>query len=308
MRRMSGMLVAVGIGLIAAAGSAAVWLLTRPHPISERERASAFDRAADPDNGKLLFAAGDCSSCHASPGQKDRLHLGGGLALASPYGTFRVPNISPDPEYGIGKWMLKDFANALLSGVSPDGSHYYPAFPYPSYTHMTIQDAADLFAYLKTLKPVAERPPPHELPPPFNIRRFVGFWKLLYFRPGMLMPDPRRDEKWNRGRFLVEGPGHCAECHSSRDVFGGIKEATRFAGGKDPAGTGFYPNLTPTRLGNWTEKDIVEVLTTGRTPDHGRVGSSMADVVTNTATLPETDRDAIAAYIKSLPPKPTPQP
>ncbi|WP_051048664.1 cytochrome c [Rhodopseudomonas sp. B29] len=308
MRRISGMLVAGGILLIAAAGSAGVWLLTRPHPISERERALAFDRAADPDNGRLLFAAGDCSSCHASPGQSDRLNLGGGLALASPYGTFHAPNISPDPDYGIGKWTLKDFANALLTGVSPDGSHYYPVFPYPSYTRMTIQDAADLFAYLKTLKPVAQRPPPNELTPPLNIRRFVGFWKLLYFRPGMLMPDPRRDEKWNRGRFLVEGPGHCAECHSSRDVFGGIKDGTRLAGGKNPIGTGFCPNLTPTGLGSWSKKDIVEVLTTGRTPNHGRVGSSMADVVTNTAMLPETDRDAIAAYIKSLPPKPTPQP
>ena len=255
-----------------------------------------------------MFAAGDCASCHASPGQSDRLHLGGGLALASPFGTFRVPNISPDPEDGIGKWRTVDLANALLRGVSPDGSHYYPAFPYSSFAHMMAADVVDLMAYLRTLPAVAGRAPTHEINPLFRIRRFVGLWKLIYFDPSPIEPDPRRDEKWNRGRYLVESLGHCAECHSTRNLLGGIKADTRFAGGPDPEGTGFFPNITPRRIGGWSEQDIAEVLRSGNTPNHGRVGSSMSEVVTNTAMLPAEDRDAIATYIKSLPARPTPRP
>ncbi len=255
-----------------------------------------------------MFLAGDCSSCHASPGQSDRLRLGGGIALESPYGTFRAPNISSDPVDGIGAWTLKDLANALLSGVSPDGSHYYPVFPYPSFAHLSVADVADLLAYLRTLPAVHGRAPPHHLDPLFQIRRFVGLWKLLYFRPGEIKPDPAHDEQWNRGRYLVEGASHCDECHSSRNLLGGIKEKTRFAGGVDPVGTGFYPNITPTRIGHWSQADVAELLKSGNTPDHVRVGSSMADVVTNTAKLPQSDRDAIAVYIKSLPARPTPKP
>jgi mono/diheme cytochrome c family protein len=281
--------------------------ITKPHPLPAAQ-ASSFDRPGDPVKGQRIFAAGDCSSCHASPGQPDRLRLGGGLALASPFGTFRVPNISPDSTDGIGGWKTSDLANALLRGVSPDGSHYYPVFPYGSYGHMDAGDIVDLMAYLRTLPPVAGRAPPHDINLIFGIRRFVGFWKFLYFDAAPLKPDQHQDEKWNRGRYLAESLGHCAECHSSRDLFGGIKTKTRFAGGVDPEGTGYYPNITPTRIGNWSERDIAETLKTGNTPNHGRVGSSMSDVVTNTAMLPDDDRAAIAAYIKSLPARPTPWP
>lgn len=287
---------------------AIAWEITAPRPAFSSDATSLFDQAGDAKRGEQVFLAGDCASCHATPGQPDRLRLGGGLALASTYGTFRVPNISSDPTDGIGAWSVKDLANALLSGVSPDGSHYYPVFPYPSFAHLTIQDVADLMAYLRTLPAVSGRAPPHDLHPLFRIRRFVGFWKLLYFRPGEIKPDPGRDEQWNRGHYLVEAAGHCAECHSERNVFGGIKEKTRFAGGQDPVGTGFYPNITPERIGHWSRADIAEVLTSGNTPDHGRVGSSMADVVSNTAKLPQWDREAIAAYIKSLPARPTQKP
>jgi mono/diheme cytochrome c family protein len=286
---------------------AAAWWITEPQPLSGADT-SQFDRPGDPERGRQVFAAGDCASCHASPGQPDRLHLGGGLALASPFGTFRVPNISPDPTDGIGRWRTLDLANALLRGVSPQGSHYYPVFPYPSFAHMTAADLVDLMAYLRTLPPVTGRAPAHDINPLFKIRRFVGFWKLLYFDCSPITPDPRQDQKWNRGRYLVESLGHCAECHSTRNELAGIKAKTRFAGGPDPEGTGFYPNITPTRIGNWSEQDIAEMLRTGNTPAHGRVGSSMSDVVTNTAMLPESDRDAIAAYIKSLPARPTPSP
>jgi mono/diheme cytochrome c family protein len=299
------------IGLTCVGGvilAAAAWLVTAPRPVFSSEATSMFDQAGDVKRGEQVFLAADCSSCHASPGQDDRLRLGGGLALASPYGTFRAPNISSDPKDGVGAWTTKDLANALLGGVSPDGSHYYPVFPYPSFAHLTVADVADLMAYLRTLPSVPGRAPPHDLELPFTVRRFVGFWKLLYFRPGEIKPDPSRDAQWNRGRYLAEAAGHCAECHSSRDLFGGIKEKTRFAGGQDPEGVGFYPNITPERIGHWSQADIAEVLTSGNTPDHGRVGSSMGDVVSNTAKLSQADRDAIAAYIKSLPARPTESP
>ncbi|ACS60611.1 putative diheme cytochrome c-type signal-peptide protein (plasmid) [Rhizobium leguminosarum bv. trifolii WSM1325] len=297
----------LGAALTVAMLAAGAWLITKPN-IPFEENDPAFVKPGDPARGELIFAAGDCSSCHATPGQKHRLQLGGGLALASPFGTFRPPNISQDAKDGIGSWTAADLGNALIGGVSPDGQHYYPVFPYPSYTGMTVDDVRDLFAYLKTLPAVSGGAPPHDLVALFRIRRFVGFWKLLFFDEGkseaVLSGDPIHD----RGAYLAESVAHCAECHSSRNVFGAIKQATRYAGGEDPEGTGFVPNITPARIGDWSQADIFEVLTSGNTPDHGRVGSSMADVVTNTAKLPAGDRDAIATYIKSLPARPTPQP
>jgi mono/diheme cytochrome c family protein len=301
-------LVAVIFAAGVVGGAIAAWVITTPKPAIARGAEAPLDEQGDPAKGKLIFAAGDCASCHASPGQSDRLRLGGGLALSSPYGTFRVPNISMDPADGIGLWRTVDLANALLSGVSPAGSHYYPSFPYPSYAKMGLGDVGDLMAYLRTLPAVAGKPPPHELAFPFQIRRFVGFWKLLYFDRQPVASDPSRGEAWNRGQYLAEAVAHCAECHSSRDIFGAIKPKTRFAGGKDPEGAGYIPNITPTRIGDWKQQDIAEVLKTGVTPNHGRVGSSMADVVTNTAMLPQSDRDAIAVYIKSLPSRDTPKP
>lgn len=293
---------------VACAVAAGVWFITAPERFGSDQATAVSDTGGDVEHGRLVFAAGDCASCHASPGQTDRLRLGGGLALASPYGTFRAPNISMDRIDGIGNWTAKDLANALLRGVSPDGSHYYPVFPYASFTHMRPEDVRDLMAYLRTLPAVEGRPPDHELNPLFGIRRFVGVWKMLYFKPGPIASDPAHDERWNRGRYLSEALAHCAECHSSRDMFGGIKASTRYAGGQDPVGAGFYPNITGARLGDWSEAQLAAMLKTGITPNHGRVGSSMAGVVTNTAMLPESDREAIAAFVKSLPARPTPNP
>ncbi|AGS24019.1 cytochrome-c domain-containing protein (plasmid) [Rhizobium etli] len=282
------------------------WLLTRPHP-----RFVAGDptlTSGDAGRGRLVFAAGDCASCHASPGQPDRFRLGGDLALASPYGIFRVPNISPDPEAGIGSWSVADLANALISGVSPSEQHYYPAFPYASYTGMTLGDIRDLYAFLHTLSPVPERAQPHQISPLFRIRRFVGLWKLLFFREGRSGGTENGDPVHDRGAYLVETLGHCAECHSSRNIFGAIKPKTRFAGGVSSEDVGFSPNITPIGIGSWSEQDLVEMLRSGMTPGHGYVGWVMADVVENTAELPEVDRMAIARYVKSLPPRPTPHP
>lgn len=262
----------------------------------------------DPQNGRLIFAAADCASCHASPGQEDRTRLGGGIALASPFGTFRAPNISSDKTDGIGAWRTEDLANALWRGIRPDGAPYYPVMPYTTYTHMTMQDVRDLMAYLRTLPAIAGRPPDHELVFPFNIRSAVRVWQTLYFSRGPLRAVASDDAKWQRGRYLVEAVAHCAECHSSRGWMGAIKPKTRYAGGPNPEGIGFAPNITPARLGSWSQADIVRLLTDGHTPSGRVAGGAMADVVTNTATLPQDDREAIAAYIVTLPPRPTPEP
>ena len=294
--------------VVAAVGGAAIWVVAKPRPAVSSDTDPSIGQEGNAERGRLIFAAGDCASCHASPGQPDRLLLGGGLALASPYGTFRPPNISSDPIDGIGAWRTIDLANALLSGVSPAGAHYYPAFPYTSYAKMKIADIKDLMAYLRTLPAVSGRPPPHDLSVIFRVRPIVGLWKILFFDRTPIVAEPGRDETWNRGRYLAEAVAHCAECHSSRNLMGAIKPDTRFAGGTDPEGTGYIPNITPSRIGDWKERDIAEMFKTGNTPNHGRVGSSMAAVVTNLAMLPQSDRDAIAVFVKSLPSRETPRP
>src|SRR5581483_1185229 len=156
-----------------------------------------------------------------------------------------APNISPDPVHGIGSWSELNFANALMRGVGDDGEHLYPALPYTSYQRMKIEDVRDLFAYLKTLPKSSADSKPHDIKFPFNIRRLLGGWKFLYLDQKPFTPDPAKSASWNRGAYLVEGPGHCAECHSPRDALGGIIPDRRFAGGMDPEGKGWVPNITP---------------------------------------------------------------
>ena len=228
--------------------------------------------------------------------------LGGGLALKTPFGTFHTPNISSDPVDGIGAWRPVDIANALLSGVSRDGQNFYPAFPYPSYQRMTPQDVADLVAFLRTLPAVPGRAPANDLAFPFSIRRAVGLWKLLYFDNGGLRPDPSQSEQWNRGRYLVEGPGHCGECHTPRGLLGEKDETRALAGAPLPDGHGKSPNLRGGDFLTWTTADIVEALASGFTPAGDVLGDGMTAVSRNFAELPESDRLAIAVYLKSLPP------
>jgi mono/diheme cytochrome c family protein len=292
--------------LFVAATLAVAWWITEPRPAFAEADAASLEQGGDPDRGKEVFDAGDCASCHASPGQPDRQRLGGGLALASPFGTFFPPNISPDPNDGIGGWRTIDLANALMSSVSTRGEHLYPALPYTSYAHMRVEDVKDLMAYLRTLPATPGQAPVHDLAFPFTIRRLVSFWKFLYLDRAPIGPDLALDEAWNRGQYLVEALGHCAECHSARNMLGAIKSSSRFAGGQDQEGVGFVPNITPAGIGDWSSEDIVEVLTSGHTPRLRRVGSSMADVVTDTAALKLSDRQAIAAYIRSLPARSSP--
>jgi mono/diheme cytochrome c family protein len=279
------------------------WTLVHGQHTAPANR-SAMAAPGNAENGRLLFHVGGCASCHAVPGQDDKTRLGGGLALPTPFGTFHVPNISPDPKDGIGAWSEADFDTAMRRGLSPDGAHYYPAFPYTSYQRMPAQDVADLFTYLKTLPPVSGKAPAHDLPFPFNIRRGIGLWQLAFLDGKPFQPDPTRSAEWNRGAYLVEGPGHCGECHTPRNLFGAM-ERTRFgAGGPAPEGTGWIPNITPdaTGIGSWSKADIAELLKSGFTPEYDVVGGSMAAVVRNTAQLSDADRAAMADYLKSLPP------
>jgi mono/diheme cytochrome c family protein len=294
------------VGLLGIFGGGIFWLVTVPRPAFDATQADSVDQGGNAQHGKLIFDAGDCASCHASPGQPDRLRLGGGLALRSPFGTFYPPNISPDPRDGIGRWRTIDLANALMSGVSPTGQHLYPALPYTSYAHMQVQDVKDLMAYLRTLPPVQGRTPPHDLPFPLTIRRFIGVWKLFFLNRAPIEPDGSHDATWNRGRYLAEAVGHCAECHSARNLLNAIKPWSRFAGGYDQESTGFVPNITPAGIGGWSKQELIQALTDGRTPDLRQIGSSMADVVTNLAMLPVSDRDAIATYVRSLPARHSP--
>ena len=281
----------------------ALWLITMPAPMSADELPQHVGDAAA---GERIFWAGGCASCHATPvnGKRakgaDKLVLGGGALLESLYGTFYVPNISPHTD-GIGGWSTLDFVNAMQRGVSPDGRHYYPSFPYASYARMRIEDLIDLKAFMDSLPAVAGTTPGHELGSPWSMRRGVGIWKRLYLETGPVInvEDPLAD----RGRYLVEGPGHCGECHTPRDFLGGLVTESWLAGAPHPEGKGRIPNITPGESGiaDWSAADIEYYLESGFTPDFDTVGGSMVAVQENMAKLSKDDRAAIAAYLKALP-------
>lgn len=291
----------LGAGIAAIVGFGVYWSLTEPAaPLADAVTHSAY--TPDLANGLVVFNAGGCASCHAVPNQPDRLRLGGGLAIRSPFGTFYAPNISPDKADGIGGWTEAEFVTAVTKGVSPGGQHYFPVLPYTSYAHAKVADIRDLFAYLKTLAPVSGKVRDHDVPFPFNIRRNVGIWKLLFFDDKPFTPDSARSAQWNRGAYLVNSLGHCAECHSPRNFLGGIVAAQRFAGGPNPEGEGWVPNITQKGIGDWNAKDLDYFLKTGQTPDGDSAGGSMVAVIKNTSQLPDADTAAITEYVKSLPP------
>lgn len=298
----------IGLVVLAGAAGAIAWSLSAPTHIPEVQASQL--QPGEPERGELVFWAGGCASCHAAKGAEGEalLALGGGLRLETPFGVFVAPNISSSDIDGIGSWSLVDFVNAMTHGTSPDGRNYYPAFPYTSYARMTDADLSDLFAFLTTLPAVEGKAPDHELGFPFNIRRGIGLWKRLYLDPlsvieapaGGGSPDP---ELWERGRYLVEGPGHCGECHTPRDFAGGLV-LTKWLGGAPAAtGRGTVPDITPVDggFGSWSAADIAYYLESGFTPDYDSVGGEMVHVQENMARLPAGDRDAIAAYLKAIP-------
>ena len=285
--------------VLLAAGTvtlAAFWVLSAPAV----PHITLAPHNPDLANGRTMFLIGGCSSCHAVPKQDDATRLGGGLALPTAFGTFHVPNISSDTKDGIGRWSEAQFIAAMRYGISPSGQHLYPAFPYTSYHAMRTEDLRDLFAYLKTLPAISGAAPDHALKFPFNVRRTVGLWKLLYLDDAPFKPDAAQSPQWNRGAYLVNAPGHCAECHSPRNLLGAMVASRRFTGGQSPTGQGGVPDITQGKLHDWKAEDFVEVLDSGMTPDSDRVGGAMVEVVANTRQLSAADREAIAVYLKSL--------
>lgn len=297
------LIAAVGIGIFVLGG---LWLFTTPRALSAGD---VPPHTGDPVNGEQVFWAGGCASCHAAEDAAgaDRLVLGGGLALNTPFGIFRVPNISTDATHGIGNWSMLDFVNAMKRGVAPGGVHLYPAFPYTSYQRMTFEDIIDLKAFLDTLPAVATANQPHDLAFPYNVRRGLGLWQLMHVDSRTLLPDPEASDQVNRGAYLVLGPGHCGECHTPRGFDGGLDWSRGFAGGPTPEGEGRIPNITThgDGIGSWSESDIVAFLESGFTPDFDSAGRQMADVIKNMAMLSAEDRAAIAAYLKTIAPLPS---
>lgn len=293
----------IAFGLLCVTGGVAAYALTAPRPLPEEEIAGL--PAGDAARGEQVFWAGGCASCHAAEDAADdeKLALGGGLTLKTDFGDFVVPNVSMHPADGIGSWSQGDFANAMLRGVSPDGRHYYPSFPYTSFTRMTPEDIADLWAFWQTLPEVEGRAGDHALAFPYNLRRGLGLWKLVALGDEPVIGVDDSDPQLARGRYLVEGPGHCGECHSPRDFTGGIDYSLWLAGAENPDGEGRIPNITPSDdgLGSWSAGDIAYYLEFGFTPDFDSVGGSMVDVQESIAKLPATDREAIAAYLAAIP-------
>jgi mono/diheme cytochrome c family protein len=293
MRRFLTFLICAGV-----LGLGAFWGLTRPTHVAEAEVASLTGDAAA---GEAVFWAAGCASCHAAEDAEGeaRLVLAGGQAFPSDFGTFRAPNISPDPESGIGGWTLAEFTTAMENGISPEGRHYYPAFPYTAYRLMERQDIADLFAFMQTLPESDAASLPHEVGFPFSIRRLVGGWNLLHLRDGYVLQGDLSAEV-ARGRYLSEALAHCAECHTPRNALGGLDRDAWMAGAPDLNGPGRVPPLTPEEL-TWSVGEIAAYLYDGFTPTFDGAGGHMVSVIRNLSMLPEADRLAIAAYLKALP-------
>jgi mono/diheme cytochrome c family protein len=266
----------------------------------------------DVERGRYLYIAGGCASCHAAPATSkcddvkiaDEFKPIGGRCLKTGFGTFNVPNITPDKTSGLGNWTAEDFIKAMTKGTAPSGANLYPAFPYTSYQRMTRGDLLDLWAFLQSLEPISSNVANHDLKFPYNIRAGLFFWKKIYLDGKTFKPDPTKSDKINRGAYLVQGPGHCGECHTPRSFLGGMSKSKPLSGAPNPEGKGTIPNITPdeTGIGSWSEKDIVYALETGFTPDGDSLGSTMAEVQSNMAKLTKEDREAIAAYLKSIPP------
>jgi mono/diheme cytochrome c family protein len=263
----------------------------------------------DAKRGEYVSKAAGCLGCHTQEDPKAQPYAGG-RELKTPFGTFFGPNITPHPQAGIGRWSEQDFARAMRRGERPDGAHYYPAFPYPSFTGITDQDLRDLWAYLRSLPQSDRANRPHELRFPYNWRWLVWFWKLLFFSPGQSpapnpTPSATASPAVNRGAYLVNVLGHCGECHTPRNFLGGPKKGRHLAGAK--VGEATATNLTPTGLKKSSDDYLREVLQTAMTPDGDVISESMAEVVRNTTgQLARPDLDALIAYLRSLPPLPNP--
>jgi mono/diheme cytochrome c family protein len=284
----------------ASAGAAA------PDPAPAATPATTTDAAEDAlARGEYVFRAASCAACHT---RKGGAFMAGGRALETPFGTFYSPNLTPDPQTGIGNWTFEAFARALRHGLSPEGKPYYPAFPFTSYAAIADQDLADLWTYLRSVTPVHQENRPHDLAFPFSQRSLLWGWRWLNFQPVVLATPAGASEELRRGAYLVEVLGHCQECHTPRNLLGASKSARAFAGNPDGPEGDRVPNITPdpqAGIGNWNEAEIVSYLKTGMTPDFDFAGSAMREVIDeSTSKLTDADRTAIAGYLKSIAPLP----
>jgi mono/diheme cytochrome c family protein len=276
------------------AAAFALMLLTRAIPAAGDEDAVT--------RGEYLVRAGGCFSCHTvARGPK----LAGGRALATPFGTFYSPNITPDPETGIGRWTDAQFLRALREGVRPDGANYFPVFPYPSFTGITDRDALAIKAYLFSLPAVRQQNRPHDVSFPFSWRFLQTGWKLLFFTPGPFQPIPDRSAAYNRGAYLVSALAHCGECHTPRNFLGAMRSGQWLAGTPDGPDGQLVPNITPdpgTGIGKWEKEDVVELLKTGATPEQSKVKGAMRETIEDGLRyLRDDDLEAIADYLFAQP-------
>lgn len=253
--------------------------------------------------GAYLVRAGGCIACHTVP--DGGAPLAGGRALATPFGTYYSPNITPDKETGIGAWSDADFVRALRDGVSPDGAHYFPVFPFTSYTRMREDDMLAIKAWLFSQPAVRQPPRAHDVGAPFGWRWTMWFWKLLFFEPGELQPQPDRSDVWNRGAYLVEALTHCGECHTPRNMFGATDRSLYLAGTTEGPDDELVPNITPhpeTGIGDWSRADIVFLLRDSLKPNFDDVQGSMAEAIEDGLRhLNDADLQAIAEFIAGVP-------
>ncbi len=263
-------------------------------------------------HGKYLYDAAGCAGCHGASALSDT--PSGGRALNTPFGLFRAPNITPDRQFGIGTWSQDDFRTALRQGIGPDGKQLFPVFPFASFTGLTDHDVDDLYAYLMSTPAVAVPSKPHEVSAPFGWRWLLWFWRALFLDPGPYQVQPDHDADWNRGNYLVHAVVHCPECHTPRNPMGALMPSWAFSGNIGGPDGQNAPNITSdvkTGIGDWTEAEIETLLKTGQTPAFDAVGSGMKAVVRGTSKLTDSDRHAIAVYLKTVPPirtKPPPKP
>lgn len=278
------------ISIFLFVGVTLYWVLSKPQPKNYDTLANLNSNLK---NGEYIFTAAGCINCHANDDSNNKLLLSGGKAFVSSFGVVYAPNISMSKEFGIGNWSISEFINATRNGISPSGQHYFPVFPYTSYSRMTDQDLVDLWSFLQTLPNIEKNNIPHQVFWPFSIRRNIGIWKIFF------LDDDWIDNSEDRGAYLVEGIGHCAECHTPRNIFGAIDKSRWMKGTRHPDGKSLIPGITPKQL-TWSINEISEYLSSGFTPDYDVAGGDMAAVIENTSKLRSEDRGAIARYLFRL--------
>jgi mono/diheme cytochrome c family protein len=272
-------------------------LIGQPLAVAEASHKRAEFDAALVSRGAKLAAIGDCAGCHTAV---DGAPLAGGVPLSTPFGTIYGANITPDSETGIGDWSQTAFVGAMRHGVSRDGRHLYPAFPFDHFAHTTDDELYALYAYLMTRQPIRTRPPPNEVAFPLNFRGLLAVWDLLYLDANPYTADTKQDAQWNRGAYLVNSLGHCGSCHTPRDALGAEQRSVALQGSEiegwyAPAIERHSPSPVP-----WTREQMGEYLRTGLAPDHAMAGGPMQGVVENLAEASDADIDAISLYVTSL--------